>query len=158
VELLFGQLNEKMPIGKRHRDCVDKINVYFVLKFQSRYRYGVQNPLTLGTNSEPEPDYLIFDPETYRQHPGQPLPKDVLLLIEVSDKTLAFDRSDKAALYAHAGIAEYWIINLQSDQLELHLEPNADLGEYSRIQRYAADAEFDSPFVGSVRVSDLVPE
>ena len=157
VELLFGLLNEKMPVGKRHRDCVDKINVYFVLKFQTRYQYGVQNPLTISGYSEPEPDFLVFNPESYQQREGQPIPEDVHLLIEVSDATLPYDRSTKAKLYALAGIQEYWIVDLRSDQIELHLEPNVEAGEYNNLRRYGADATFESPFCGQVTVKDLLP-
>ena len=75
----------------------------------------------------------------------------------MSDATLTYDRTTKAKLYALAGITEYWIIDLKSNQLELHLEPNVEAGEYDSLRRYGADATFDSPFCGSVKVSDLFP-
>ena len=157
VELLFGLLNEKMPVGKRHADCVDDLTAYFAGKYKNKYRLRPQNPITIGDNSQPEPDFAIINRATYATRGGNPLPEDVLLLIEVSDATLTYDRTTKAKLYALAGITEYWIIDLKSNQLELHLEPNVEAGEYNNLRRYGADATFESPFCGQVTVKDLLP-
>ncbi|MGC4046030.1 MAG: Uma2 family endonuclease [Armatimonas sp.] len=82
-----------------------------------------ENPLLIPSGSQPQPDILVVNgaPRDYlAQHPQ---PADVLLLIEVSDSTLQTDRSVKSPLYAEAGISEYWILNLQDRQLEVHRTP-----------------------------------
>ena len=65
VELLFGLLNEKMPVGKRHADCVDDLTAYFAGKYKNKYRLRPQNPITIGDNSQPEPDFAIINRATY---------------------------------------------------------------------------------------------
>ncbi len=158
IELIHGELIEKMSIGKRHADCVDDLIPYFTNKFGQTHRYRVQNPVTLPPNSEPEPDFAIINRETYKTRAGKPEPVDVLLLIEVADESLAYDRGGKAQMYAAAGIAEYWIINLQHDQVELHTQPNTTTGVYDSIQRFGKDSSFASPFCGDVTVAELLPE
>ena len=159
VELIAGQIINKMPIGVRHADCVGELTEYFVNKLAGKgCKYHPQNPLRIADHSEPEPDFLVLDKAKYKSHEGKPIPDDVHLLFEVSDSTLAFDRGDKAILYAQAGIKEYWIINLQSDSLELHTQPHREAGVYNSIQRYPATASFESPFCGTVVVADLLPE
>ncbi|MEM6770695.1 MAG: Uma2 family endonuclease [Bacteroidota bacterium] len=157
VELIFGEIVEKMSIGKRHGDCVDKLMVYFVLKYGLSHTCRSQNPLIVGDTSEPEPDFAILDKASYEARSGKPMAEDVHLILEVSDTTLEYDRSVKAKLYALGGIPEYWIINLQQDQVEVYLNPDKTTGEYNRLQRFAADDTFESPFWGGVSVSDLLP-
>ena len=157
VELIFGEIIEKLPIGKRHRDCVDLITELFVLKFAGKYKCSPQNPVTLLGNSEPEPDFVVINKQTYAHRSGQPLAEDVLLLIEVSDATLDYDRTTKLKMYALAGIQEYWIINLKQDQVEVHLDPDTDSGEYNQINRYRKEESFASPFCGAMRVAELLP-
>lgn len=107
--------------------------------------------------SEPEPDYAICKSEALRGYDANPLPEDIFLLIEVSDTTLEYDRTIKSVLYAMAGIPEYWIINLQQNQVEVHLEPDTEGGTFNNIRRYALDAELHSPFRGTLYVADLIP-
>ena len=157
VELIFGEIIEKLPIGKRHRDCVDLLTELFVLKFAGRHKCSPQNPITLLGNSEPEPDFVVLNKATYAKRTGQPLAEDVLLLIEVSDSTLDYDRTTKLTMYALAGISEYWIINLKQDQVEVHLDPDTGTGEYNRIHRYRKNEEFTSPLCGIMHVVEVLP-
>ncbi|WP_420459774.1 Uma2 family endonuclease [Neolewinella sp.] len=157
IELIFGEIIEKLPIGIRHRDCVDLITELFVLKFAGRYRCSAQNPITVLGTSEPEPDFVIFDKTSYQQHSGQPSSKDIRLLVEVSDATLDYDRAVKLKMYALAGIREYWIINLKQDQVEVHLSPVTASGDYNSIQRHPRGATFESPLCGSMSVDELLP-
>jgi Uma2 family endonuclease len=78
--------------------------------------------LLLGRRRIPEPDLLVVR-GSVDDAPIAPSADDILLVVEVSDWTLAFDRSDKARLYARAGLGEYWIINLKSRQVEVHRLP-----------------------------------
>jgi Uma2 family endonuclease len=78
----------------------------------------------------PQPDFAVLrlSADAYRKH--VPAPADVLLLIEVSDSTLAFDRGAKAELYARHGVAEYWVIDVERGVLHVFREPND--GRYGR--------------------------
>lgn len=146
-----------MPVDEVHAECVSIIGVYFILKYQRKYRYRVQDPTTLPSKSEPEPDFMIVVDKPYGRKYGHPKAKDTLLVVEVSDSSLLIDRSIKARAYAFAEIAEYWIVNLKARQVEVHLEPNKDTGDFNSIRRYASGTTFDSPFNGPTEVAELLP-
>src|SRR5688572_32562585 len=90
---------------------------------------SVQNPVRLNEHTEPQPDLAVIRPSDYRL--SLPEPEDVLLLIEVSDTTLAYDRGLKLQLYARAGIVEVWIVNLPAETIERYTEPSGD--DYQRV-------------------------
>jgi len=123
VELLRGEIHEMTPVGKRHAATVAKLLTLFSTALAGRVVFWNQNPLQLPPHGEPEPDLalLTFSEDHYENTPPQP--KDVLLLIEVSDSTLLFDRNVKAPIYAEAGIPEFWIVNLIHDRIEIFQEP-----------------------------------
>lgn len=81
-----------------------------------------QLPIGLSTDGEPEPDLAVVagEPDDYTNHPTE---KETLLVVEISDTTLAFDRSEKSELYAEAGILEYWILDINARTLEVRREP-----------------------------------
>ena len=79
----------------------------------------------MNDNSEPEPD-LALARGADDDYPNHPAPADILLALEVSDATLSFDRCAKASAYARAGIVEYWIVNVEERQLEIHRGPQQD--------------------------------
>lgn len=156
VELLFGKLIEKMPVGSPHASCLSKINKYFSKRYLDSHDLRRENPVTLPNASEPEPDYVValFREDFYAT--SHPAPPDVLLLIEVSDTTLQADRMIKGEAYARAGIREYWIINLKQRKIEVHLEPDVDGGIYADVRHYNERSTFASPFTGETQVSDLL--
>ena len=158
VELIFGQLIDTLPVGNRHRRCVNRINRLFVTRFGEAFECNPQNPVRISPNSEPEPDYAVCDTEAVRGYREHALPEAIHLLIEVSDTTLDYDRSVKAALYALAGVREYWIINLQSDQLEIHTLPNRTEGGYDSVRRFGRGVAAESPFFGPVTLEELLGE
>lgn len=123
VELLEGVIYEMTPIGARHFWCVN--NAVGLLSYHTRGRaiVSVQNPIRLSTRSEPQPDIVLFRVRPdYRtdEIPGAP---DVLLLIEVSDTSLTFDRRHKLPSYAAAGIPEVWIVDLTRERIEVYRQP-----------------------------------
>ena len=120
VELVDGRVVAMTPIGPRHAGCVKEITRLLYRLLGEAVILGVQDPLTLGEGSEPQPDVLVLSrsPAGYRRrHPG---PDDVLLLIEVSDDSLEYDRGTKVPLYARAGIADVWIVDLDGDRIEVY--------------------------------------
>lgn len=126
VELLDGEIVVMAPIGNRHAFCVDWLTRFWILALAERAIVRIQNPVRLDNSSEPEPDVTLLawrDDFYASAHPG---PQDVLLLIEVSDSTVGFDRGQKLPLYARAGIPEVWIVNLQDRRVEVYTEPDGD--------------------------------
>lgn len=126
VELLDGEVVEVSPIGPHHARCVDLLNRLFVRGVGDRAIVRVQGPIGLSSISEPEPDVALLRYGASGYGDAHPTPPQVLLLIEVSDTTLAYDRGRKLPAYARAGIAETWIVNLAEDQIEIHREPRGE--------------------------------
>lgn len=122
VELLEGRIYAVTPIGRRHAATVAKLTA-LLSPLQGRAVLWVQNPLQFPPYGEPEPDVAVLRfSETFYEY-EVPKPQDVLLVIEVADSTLGFDRRVKLPIYAEAGVPEFWIINLVHDQTEVYLEP-----------------------------------
>jgi Uma2 family endonuclease len=125
VELIRGELIDKMPIGDAHIDVVNRLNRRFARLLDEAVTVSVQNPLVLA-DSEPEPDLALY---TLRA-PGKARAADVHLVIEVADSSLEFDRTVKLSLYAEAGIPEYWIVNVLDEEVEVYRQPQFD-GTYT---------------------------
>jgi MEMO1 family protein len=120
VELLDGEIVPMNPIGSPHAWCVKRLIEAFA-PLLGRIRLSIQDPLVLDGHGEPEPDVVVLRPETPEdRHPG---PADALLVIEVADTSIAVDRGRKRRMYARAGIAEYWIVDLAADRLEVYRDP-----------------------------------
>ena len=132
VELIRGEVVAKMPIGDLHSGSVNRANHLFNVKAANRAVVSIQNPVRLP-DSEPEPDLTLLKPRADFYATGKPRPVDVLLLMEVADTTLDFDREVKGPLYAQAGIQEYWILNLCDNCLEVHRQPQTD-GRYAEVR------------------------
>jgi Uma2 family endonuclease len=100
---------------------------------------AVQSPLRLFEDSEPEPDLLVLRPPLERYQDRLPTPEDVLLLVEVADTSLEFDREVKLPLYAEAGIPEVWLVNLKENLLEVYRDPRG--GRYREIRLLSPEEE-----------------
>ena len=117
VELIKGEIVEMSPIGRRHVAFVDNLNQLFVTRLAGRARVSVQNPVALSDDTEPQPDIKILRrrPVPYKER--EAFAEDTLLLVEVAETSLAYDRSTKLRLYAEAGIPEYWIVDPAQEQV-----------------------------------------
>jgi len=140
VELIEGELVEMTAIGTRHFSCVNRLNRLLVMNVGDEAIVSVQNPVRLNEHTEPQPDLTVIRPRDYRL--SLPGPEDVLLLIEVSDTTLAYDRGVKLPLYARAGIKEVWIIDLPGETIERYTDPLEE--SYRRADRLRRGQRLES--------------
>ena len=115
VELIDGEVIDMAPIGTRHASAVKKLNALLSAAAGGSAIVAVQDPLRLSDASEPEPDLMLLRPRADFYAHAHPGPADVLLLIEVSDSTAAYDRGIKLDLYARHGVTEVWIVDLDND-------------------------------------------
>lgn len=157
VELIRGEIIEKMPINPRHGSAVKRLNRWFSTNLGDQAVIGVQDPVRLP-DSEPEPDLSILRWREDQYAARHPQPEDVLLLIEVADSSLEFDREIKLPLYAEAGIVEFWILNLIDQQLEVHCDPQPD-GTFGQHSVFKPGEEIQLLTMPAVRlaVADVLP-
>jgi Uma2 family endonuclease len=124
LELIEGEIVEMAPVGHRHAACVAQLNKRLVISVGDRALVWVQGPARLGVDSVPEPDLALLRPHSYRS--GSPRPEDVLLVIEVAESSLRYDRTTKLRLYARAGVPEYWVVSVDGEWIEVHRSPEGD--------------------------------
>jgi Uma2 family endonuclease len=140
VELIEGEIVEMAAIGTRHFACVNRLTQILVRGVGDAAVVSVQNPVRLDEHTEPQPDLTVLRVRDYRQ--SLPMPEDVLLLIEVSDTTLSYDRGVKLPLYARAGIREVWIVDLVGEIIERHTDPSGE--RYRGFERARAGEKIES--------------
>ena len=133
IELLEGDLIKMSAVGPRHAACVERLSEILQHEFGRTTSLRHQNPVELSNISEPEPDITILRRRDDFYTNAHPTPDDVLLLIEISESTLAKDRGAKLSAYAKAGIVEYWIVNLQEDLIEVYTNPTGSSYDTARI-------------------------
>jgi Uma2 family endonuclease len=125
LELIGGQLIVAEPQGSPHATAVGMAQDALGAAIPAGWIVRIQAPLALDDESAPEPDVAVVrgSRADYRHaHPARPA-----LIIEVAESSLAFDRVQKGSLYARAGIADYWIVNLEDRVVEVYHDPGADL-------------------------------
>jgi len=128
VELIRGEIVPKMAIGERHASRVNRLARLLIRKAGNHASISIQNPLVLA-DSEPEPDLMVLQYRADDYENAKPVDADVLLVIEVADSSIDFDRDIKGPLYAENGIPEYWLVNLNSNHVEVFRQPVA--GQYT---------------------------
>lgn len=134
AEIIDGELIQKITIGDKHAFAVDNLARIFIKNLPDNILVRVQNPLRLSDFDEPEPDIVLADLTKYdgKRHPR---PAETLLIVEVSDSTLKYDRDTKLSLYAEAEIPEVWIVNLKNDIIEVHQRPNVGIYQIASIYK-----------------------
>jgi Uma2 family endonuclease len=150
VELVDGEIVDMAPIGTRHLACVVSLNHLLVERSQGRWFVSVQNPVRLGEHDEPQLDLSLLRRRPDPEAAAPPGPGDVLLVIEVSDATLSYDRNVKLHLYARAGVLEAWIVDLAGRKVEVHSDPGP--GGYRSIRSFAAGERIVSATVGGLYI------
>jgi Uma2 family endonuclease len=124
VELIDGEIFDMAAIGSPHAAITSRLVRSFALAAaDGRALLRVQDPLRLDGYNEPQPDIVLLRPRADDCRGGHPNAADVLLLVEVSESSLAHDRGTKLALYARFGVPEVWIVDLQGAAVEIYREP-----------------------------------
>ncbi|MBV8912511.1 MAG: Uma2 family endonuclease [Acetobacteraceae bacterium] len=135
IELIDGELIDMAPIGTDHAVTSNGLTRALVLACGDLGIVSVANPLRIDRFNEPQPDFVVFRPRADNYRTGERGgPADALLVVEVADSSLRFDRKVKLPLYARAGIAEVWIADLRRRVLEAHRDPVE--GAYATVQTY----------------------
>jgi hypothetical protein len=129
LELIGGEVVEMAPIGHRHAASVRKLNRLFQ-QVGDRGVVDVQNPLTVSDRDDFYPDLVLLKPREDLYAGVIPRATDALLVVEVADTTLAFDRAVKLPRYAAAGVSEVWLVDLEGSRIWGHRRPlEGDYGE-----------------------------
>lgn len=123
VELIEGEIIDMVPIGSRHNRAVTHLVRVLTLGVGNQAIVQPQGPVRLGDRSEPEPDIAVLAPRADEYGSGHPGAADVMLLIEVSDSTLRYDREVKVPLYARSGIPEVWVVDVRDGEMHCHRRP-----------------------------------
>ncbi|MBP7779593.1 MAG: Uma2 family endonuclease [Acidobacteria bacterium] len=150
VELIDGEVLAMSPIGPPHVGAVNRLNHLFGRLVADDAIVQVQLPVRLDPYSEPQPDLVLLKPRDDFYGTAAAGPADILLAVEVSQSSLAYDRGVKAALYARRGVAEYWIVDLVHGAVIRHTDPVE--GRY----RHAAAVAHDEPFAPALLPTCIV--
>lgn len=154
VELIRGEIINKAKISSQHAAGVTRISSLFHPVLRGKYILSVQNPINIGTHSEPEPDLAICQWSDDYYALRHPIENEVLLVIEVADSTLEYDLTVKKTLYAEAGIPEYWVVDVKEKQV--HRFTNPENGEYLKSEMLTGEDEVAVVGEGSVSLKNLL--
>jgi Uma2 family endonuclease len=145
LELVEGELISKMGKKRPHVNALIFMQEWLIGIFGAKF-VNPEAPIDVAPEdnptNEPEPDIIVLSRPSWEFKNSNPLPSDLRLVVEVSDTTLGFDLTKKAALYARAGIAEYWVLDVAARRLVVHREPAA--GRYALVAVYS-DQESIAP-------------
>ncbi len=133
VELVEGEIIEMNPIGSRHAACVGRLTKLLERLAGDHAIVWVQNPVHVNDFSEPVPDVALLRLRDDFYARANPRAADVLLVIEVSDSTLGYDRGVKTPLYARAGVPEVWLVNLPGEVIEVYARPAGGAYQETRL-------------------------
>jgi Uma2 family endonuclease len=133
VELVEGEIVEMTPIGWRHVESVNALTGMLAdLRGVGRFVVSVQNPLVLGEHGEHYPDLVLYRAGVRGRVPEA---RDALVVVEVADTSVAYDRNIKLPLYASVGVPEAWLVDLRAGVVEVHSGPGAS--GYGEVRMYA---------------------
>jgi Uma2 family endonuclease len=156
LELMEGEIVEMAPIGSAHAAVVNTLAA-LLGEAAPRAIVSVQNPLILSERSAPQPDVVLLRPRADRYYNSHPVAVDALLVVEVADSTLAYDLEVKRALYARAGVAELWIVDIDRRELHVFREPEQGYSNH-RVLTVSDNAAAAGVGDVSVAVSALFPD
>lgn len=157
VELLDGEIIAMAPQNPPHAGTTNRIAHILLRLLGTAVTIRIQSSIVLDDWSEPEPDITIcrLDLDDYRRE--HPKANDVLLVIEVADTSLAYDRGRKVAAYANSSIAEYWIVNLTDGCVEVLSDPDPTARRYRQERRAFVGDTLPLPGETALAVADILP-
>ena len=134
LELVNGEIQTMSPIGRKHVACIIRLVKLFEKRLGDRVMVSAQNSIRLNNHAEPQPDIAILKWRDDFYHEALPTPDDILLIIEVADSSLDYDRHVKAPLYAAAAIPEMWLFDVNQKIIEGYSQPSPN--GYKLLRRY----------------------
>ncbi len=155
-ELINGELIMTPPIGPGHCAHSASLRERIENRLPKNCALRVAEPITLPPDSEPEPDFAVVRRRADYYLRSHPEPKDILLLIEVSDTSVAFDVGEKALVYALAGIVEYWVLDIVQKRLRVFTEPGSKGYRTQRILETTDTIKCGSVSKLELAVSDML--
>ena len=123
VELIDGEVREMTPIGPPHAGIVNRLTELLVTRLAGRATVIVQNPIRLDRHTEPQPDLVVARRRKGFYADRHPEPGDVLLVVEVADSSVRYDRAEKAPRYGRAGIPETWLVDVEAGAVTVYADP-----------------------------------
>ncbi len=144
VELIRGEIIEMAAIETKHAACVRRLDNVLHRKLGDEVIISVQNPVGLDDSSQPQPDMVLLKPREDFYASAHPQPKDILLVIEVADSTIKYDREVKIPLYAQEGVVEVWLVDINLECVEVYREPAN--GIYKNMQKFSRGELFIHAF------------
>ncbi len=156
VELLEGEIVKMTAMGSPHAGCVDRLNRLFNRRVGDEAIVRIQSPIQLSEISEPEPDVALLRPRPDFYAESHPEPGEVLLVVEVAETSVRYDRDTKIPAYGRAGIAEAWLVDLAGEVIEVYTDPSAH--GYRKTRRlWRGDSLAPQAFPGlKVAVDDVL--
>lgn len=158
IELINGRIVEIMPKGPKHTSANSRIVRFLIKLFDEKVIVRNQDPIVLDDFSEPEPDIVLANWDDKEYSENHPTPPDILLVMEISDTTLAYDREDKARAYSRSGIQQYLLLNLQNETIEDYREPSPDGYQFKRTHRSGDALNLVAFPEIEIEVVNLLPE
>jgi len=157
LELIRGEIVVMAAIGLPHEVCVARLTTLLATNTVGRAIVWPQNnSIRIPNHSRPQPDVTLLRWRDDYYAAKSPTPEDVLLVVEVADRSLASDRTVKGPLYAEAGIPEYWIVNLRDEVVEIYSNPVG--GKYKSVKRAKPGETLPLPggLEGAIAVGEIM--
>lgn len=155
LELINGEIFEMSPIGSEHAACVRRLDRWLQRTLGADVIVSAQQPIKIELDGEPIPDVALLRPEPDGYRHAHPTSRDALLIIEVADSSVLFDRNTKRRMYAAAGVPEYWVVDLPRHTVAVFSAP--EHGDYTQQREYGRGESWSSPGLGGRTVStDLI--
>ena len=151
VELIDGEIRDMTPIGQAHAWIVNRLTRRLIMRLVDQAYVSVQNPLRLDGHTEPQPDLVVARGREDDYADRHLEAGDILLVIEVADSSLRYDRAEKMPRYGRSGIPEAWLVDVTGSAVTVYTTPGA--GGYASEQVFRPGAEIASTAVAGLRVT-----
>ncbi len=157
VELLDGTIVNMAPQNSPHAGTVTRLHRTLMRAIGDAAHLRIRTPIVLDDWSEPEPDVAVCKLDPYDYTRAHPHAADLLLVCEVAESSLAYDRGAKAAAYAASGISEYWIIDLDGRTIEVRSDPDDANRRYRRDAIVGETEMLAAPGGALIAAADVLP-